>query len=338
MKKVSSTEAIRRGFSILGSVSRSPMSSRDIFRRLYDDGFNVSIRTIERDLSRLPDIFPSLIEVDDRSKPFTYRQPVNARKYSAMNPTEAICLELAFSFLNPILPKKTLDPINPYLKEADAVLNESHAKKYKNWKDKVLTINEGLQLQSANVTQKVINNIHEALWDEKVVIAKYQSRTKKYADNYKIHPAGLIYRGMIIYLICSFDDNLNKIVYLPLQRFKSIEILPEEKSFHHGKKVSNLVKDLLGFKLNDKKLKVKLKFSKMAGAHLFETPLSKKQTIKETRDGYFMVEDEVIDNMELRYWIRAFGDEVEVVQPKILRDEFTKLSKRLRKKYEKNKT
>ena len=338
MKKVSSTEAIRRGFSILGSVSRSPMSSRDIFRRLYDDGFNVSIRTIERDLSRLPDIFPSLIEVDDRSKPFTYRQPVNARKYSAMNPTEAICLELAFSFLNPILPKKTLDPINPYLKEADAVLNESHAKKYKNWKDKVLTINEGLQLQSANVTQKVINNIHEALWDEKVVIAKYQSRTKKYADNYKIHPAGLVYRGRIIYLICSFDDNPNKIVYLPLQRFKSIEILPEEKSFHHGKKVANLVKDLLGFKLNDKKLKVKLKFSKMAGAHLFETPLSKKQTIKETRDGYFMVEDEVIDNMELRYWIRAFGDEVEVVQPKILRDEFTKLSKRLRKKYEKNKT
>ena len=334
MKKVSSTEAIRRGFSILGSVSRSPMSSRDIFRRLYDDGFNVSIRTIERDLSRLPDIFPSLIEVDDRSKPFTYRQPVNARKYSAMNPTEAICLELAFSFLNPILPKKTLDPINPYLKEADAVLNESHAKKYKNWKDKVLTINEGLQLQSANVTQKVINNIHEALWDEKVVIAKYQSRTKKYADNYKIHPAGLVYRGRIIYLICSFDDNLNKIVYLPLQRFKSIEILPEEKSFHHGKKVSNLVKDLLGFKLNNKKLKVKLKFSKMAGAHLFETPLSKKQTIKETRDGFFMVEDEVIDNMELRYWIRAFGDEVEVVQPKILRDEFTKLSKSLRKKYE----
>ena len=334
MKKVSSTEAIRRGFSILGSVSRSPMSSRDIFRRLYDDGFNVSIRTIERDLSRLPDIFPSLIEVDDRSKPFTYRQPVNARKYSAMNPTEAICLELAFSFLNPILPKKTLDPINPYLKEADAVLNESHAKKYKNWKDKVLTINEGLQLQSANVTQKVINNIHEALWDEKVVIAKYQSRTKKYADNYKIHPAGLDYRGRIIYLICSFDDNPNKIVYLPLQRFKSIEILPEEKSFHHGKKVANLVKDLLGFKLNNKKLKVKLKFSKMAGAHLFETPLSKKQTIKETRDGYFMVEDEVIDNMELRYWIRAFGDEVEVVQPKILRDEFTKLSKRLRKKYE----
>ena len=334
MEKPNNTEAIRRGFNILGSVSRAPMSSTDIHRKLTDDGFNVCIKTIQRDLKRLPDIFPFLIEVDDRSKPFTFRQPINSRKYSAMSPTEAICLELAFSFLNPILPKKTLNPINPYLKEADAVLSEQHAKKYKNWKDKVLTINEGLQLQSANVNQRVINNIHEALWDEKVVIAKYQSRTKKFADNYKIHPAGLVYRGRIIYLICSFDDNPGKIVYLPLQRFKSIEILQEEKSFHQGKKVSNLVKDLLGFRLNDKKLKVKLKFSKMAGAHLFETPLSKKQSIKETKDGFFMVEDEVIDNMELRYWIRAFGDEVEVVQPKMLRDEFAKLSKRLRKKYE----
>ena len=96
----------------------------------------VSIRTIERDLSRLPDIFPSLIEVDDRSKPFTYDNQ-SMPENTLLNPTEAICLELAFSFLNPILPKKTLDPINPYLKEADAVLNESHAKKYKNWKNKI---------------------------------------------------------------------------------------------------------------------------------------------------------------------------------------------------------
>jgi predicted DNA-binding transcriptional regulator YafY len=49
-----------------------------------------------------------------------------------------------------------------------------------------------------------------------------------------------------------------------------------------------------------------------------------------------MVEDEIMDNMELRYWIRAFGDEVEVIKPKSLRDEFIKLSSRLRKKYEKN--
>tara|TARA_B100000242_G_scaffold294119_1_gene274927 strand:- start:9086 stop:10096 length:1011 start_codon:yes stop_codon:yes gene_type:complete len=336
MKKVSSSEAIRRGFSILSIVSRAPKSSRDIYYRLFEEGFNVSIRTVERDLKRLPDMFPFLIEVDDRSKPFTYRQPLNARKYSAMNPTEAICLNLAFSFLNPILPKRILDPINPYLKEADSVLNEQHSKKYKNWKDKVMTINEGLQLETAKVNQNVINSIHEALWEEKVIIAKYRSRTKTKADIYKIHPAGLVYRGRIIYLICSFDDSHRKIIYLPLQRFKSVEVLSEETSAHQGKKVEHLVKDLLGFKMHEKKIKLKLKFSKMAGGHLFETPLSKKQKISETQDGFLLVEDLLTDNMELRYWIRAFGDEVEVIKPNSLRDEFKKLSLRLQKKYESN--
>ena len=37
MKKVSSSEAIRRGFSILSIVSRAPKSSRDIYYRLFED-------------------------------------------------------------------------------------------------------------------------------------------------------------------------------------------------------------------------------------------------------------------------------------------------------------
>ena len=86
-------------------------------------------------------------------------------------------------------------------------------------------------------------------------------------------------------------------------------------------KVSTLSKDLLGYKLGDKKIKVKLKFSKIE-KYLFETPLSNKQKISETKDGFFMVEDDVTDNMELRYWIRSL--EMKVIQPKSLREEFSK--------------
>ena len=52
------------------------------------------------------------------------------------------------------------------------------------------------------------------------------------------------------------------------------------------------------------------------------------------KDGFFNVEDEVNDDMELRFWIRAFGDEVEVIKPKKLREEFRKMTKRMEKKYE----
>jgi predicted DNA-binding transcriptional regulator YafY len=38
--------------------------------------------------------------------------------------------------------------------------------------------------------------------------------------------------------------------------------------------------------------------------------------------------------MELRFWIRAFGDSVEVLKPKKLRDEFKQISQRMKKLYE----
>ena len=108
----------------------------------------------------------------------------------------------------------------------------------------------------------------------------------------------------------------------------------EGKSAHRNKKIKNLAKDLMGFNLNPDKIKVELKFSKMAGSHLYETPLTKDQDIRVTKDGFLKVKATVTDDMELRFWIRAFGDSVEVLKPKRLRDEFKQISKRMVRLYE----
>ncbi len=70
------------------------------------------------------------------------------------------------------------------------------------------------------------------------------------------------------------------------------------------------------------------------GNHLKESPISKNQKITETDDGFLIIEDEVDDILEFRWWIRAFGDTVEVLQPKSLREEFAQMSKRMSSKYE----
>ena len=46
----------------------------------------------------------------------------------------------------------------------------------------------------------------------------------------------------------------------------------EDNSALKNKKVVQLAKGLLGFKLNEKNIRVILKFSRMAGSHLSETP------------------------------------------------------------------
>ena len=80
-----------------------------------------------------------------------------------------------------------------------------------NWKNKVLTMNEGLQLKQASIKKNVLKNIHTALWEEKTITAKYTSKNKTFPSKYNIHPAGIVYRGRLCYLICSFEENNEKI-------------------------------------------------------------------------------------------------------------------------------
>ena len=100
------------------------------------------------------------------------------------------------------------------------------------------------------------------------------------------------------------------------------------------KNVKELSSGLLGFQLSQKKIKVVLKFTMFAGTHLYESPLSENQKISKTKDGFLVVKDELIDDMELRFWIRGFGDQVEVMKPEKLRKEFIAMISRMGKKYE----
>ena len=336
MVKPTHNEAIRRGLVIMGMMGPTYLTSKQIHSKLINqEGFDVSLRTVERDLSELPDIFPQNIFVNDLSKPFGYKLPLNVKKSSGMSPAEAVCLQLAFDYLNPLLPNKSLDPMAPYLREAESVLNMISANKMKNWKKKVLTLNEGFQLTQAKVSSEILSTIHQALWDEKMIRVQYTSKYKNSPSSYDLHPGGLVYRGRISYLICSFDKHRDKPVYLPLHRFKKIQV-SDKPSALKGRDIKNLVQGLLGFQVSREKIKIKLKFSQMAGGHLYETPISSSQKISLSKEGYIIVEDQVDDDMELRFWIQGFADKVEVLRPKKLRDELKLSTKRLRNMYEIN--
>ena len=72
----------------------------------------------------MPEEFPEKVYVIDTEKPYRYKFPEWGAKDSAMNPKEAVCLQLAKNYLNPILPPGALDPIAPYLKEAEIILDQ----------------------------------------------------------------------------------------------------------------------------------------------------------------------------------------------------------------------
>tara|TARA_B100000809_G_C15089356_1_gene512606 strand:+ start:678 stop:1703 length:1026 start_codon:yes stop_codon:yes gene_type:complete len=335
--KTTHYEAIARGLDIVGMMGPTYLETKHVHRKLVEKGYEVSRKTVERDLKKLPELFPQHVFVNDRSKPYGYKSPQGSRKISGMSPDQAICLQLAFEYLYPLLPNRSLEPITPYLKEAEAILEMNASKRMKNWKNKVLTLNEGFNLKPAKIKEGILPTIQSSLWEGKQIKVKYTSAYKKKLKTYVLHPVGLVYRGRISYLICSFENHLDNFSYLALHRFHSVDII-REPSEHRDKNVKD-VAEIVGFVVSPKKIKIKLKFSKTAGGHtagghLRETPISNNQKITETDDGFIIVEDTIGDVLEFKWWVRAFGDAVEVLEPKSLREEFAQMSNRMRKMYE----
>jgi len=303
-EKTNHFDAIARGLDTISLMGPSYLQIKEIHQKLLNKGYEVSEKTVTRDLKTLSNLFPQHIFMQDESRPYGFKLPEGSKKISGMSPDEAICLQLAYQYLNPLLPNRTLEPIAPYLKEAETVLNMNASKRMRNWKKKVLTIHEGFNLQPAKIKKEIMPILHSALWNGSMIKATYKSAQSKTAKKYLLHPVGIVHRGRVSYLICSFENHIENFSYLPLHRFSSITKLTEY-SAHNA-----------------------------PGNHLKESPISKNQKITETNDGFLIVEDEVDDILEFRWWIRAFGDTVEVMKPKSLRKEFAEMSKRMSSQYE----
>jgi len=68
--------------------------------------------------------------------------------------------------------------------------------------------------------------------------------------------------------------------------------------------------------LSPEKIKLEALFVADAAYHLTEVKLSPDQTVEFKKDGRMLVTATVADSDELRWWLRGFGDDVEVRKPK----------------------
>ena len=80
-------------------------------------------------------------------------------------------------------------------------------------------------------------------------------------------------------------------------------------------------------------MKLKVLFDKGAAQHLYERPLSDDQALAIQADGRVLLAATVNDTEELEWWLKAFGDQVEIVSPAPLRRKFANLADSLARLY-----
>jgi len=127
-------ETILRLLTMLRLIPRYPqhIDTSALQRKLGDEGFHVTRRTIQRDLHRLSRAFPLTCD-DHKPTGWSWAPEGAILDVPGMDPSTVLMFVLAESFLAPLLPRTTLRKIRPYLQQARKVLDSVPGNDLRSW-------------------------------------------------------------------------------------------------------------------------------------------------------------------------------------------------------------
>lgn len=321
---------------MLRLIPRHPakITAKQLTEKLEAENFTVTKRTVERDLQTLSESFPLL--ADERDKPYGWSWQKDARTFDVpgMSNAEALAFRMVELHLTTLMPASTLALLSPYFNTAQQRLNQTAGNPAHGWLDKVRVAQPAQALQAPAVDPAVQDIVYEALLQEKQLQVAYQKRGEAETVDYRVHLLGIVPRGPIIYLVCTLFD-FPDVRLLALHRVRTAEMLAAASRTPGGFSLdAYLASGALGFgEIEKQTIALEAVFSHGAGDHLHETPLSPDQVLSPLSDGRLRLEASVVQTEQLRWWLLGFGDKVEVVKPKALRQELAHIAAALHSTY-----
>ncbi len=331
-----SDETLYRQWVMLTRIPRYPrkITVSALKNILLGEGYTVDTRTIQRDLNKLSISFPLSNDTEGRKNYWFWIEEAAIQDLPGMDPVTALAFEMAESYLEPLLPQATLELLQPYFHRARGVLNAQSDSLLRKWPDKVAVIERGPILHKPNINPDVQRIVYQALLEEKPIKAAYQPRGAKQTKDYLMHPLGIVSRVGVIYLICTLWD-YDDAKQFALHRFSHAEIADSPINIHNEFSLKHYIEkdQQFSYKIEDEPVQLKVLFDAKTAGHLAETPLSSSQKLTVQNDGRVLLEATVMRTLELLWWLQGFGDNVEVLEPKSMRDKFIETSSSLNSIY-----
>ncbi|MHB1512320.1 helix-turn-helix transcriptional regulator [Acidiferrobacter sp.] len=309
-------ETILRQWEMLRRIPRYPVktTAAELHASLVKAGYQVTKRTVERDLERLTVPFPLL--ADERSKPFGWSWQADAPGLTipGLTLSQALTFQLVEHHLRPLLPPAVLAELQPAFALAAARLAEAGPTR-RSWTDKVRVVSPTQTLRVPPIAPEVQRTLYEALLTDHQVHIRYLKPGEKSPVAYEaVHPLGLVQRGAVLYLVCTFFDYTDPLL-LVLHRMKTVTALEAPAIRPHGFDLDTYIASgRMGFG-DGKIIRLELWLDADAARHLTETPLSEDQRLTATPDGRVRVDATVPETEQLRWWILGFGEKAEVIKP-----------------------
>lgn len=322
---------------MLRLIPRAPskISVKDLCKRLRDVDFPVTNRTVQRDLVELSAVFP--LAVDDRVKPFGWSWQRDASSFDlpGLSIPEALTLKLVEQHLCHQLPPSALDALQTHFRSAAKILSMADGVATSTtWLNKIRTLTPLQPLHPPVIDEYCQRTIYLALTKDLQLKLHYKKRNAVEGVVYEsVHPLAIVQKGGLIYLVCMFSDYAD-VKTLALHRVEDAYVIDKPARKNPEFKLDKFIASgELGFRTG-KPIVLRATFTRAAGEHLFETPLSRDQVLESSENESLMLTATVAATRTLVFWLTGFGAAVVVHEPAELRAEIKAIALAMAKNYQ----
>ncbi|HCL76579.1 helix-turn-helix transcriptional regulator [Stutzerimonas nitrititolerans] len=329
-------DTLLRLFTLLRLIPEYPryVSSPTLLEKLHERGFSVDLRTVQRDLNRLSIPF-SLISDESGGRyrwSHTKDTPLDLRD---MEPSTALALVLAESHLKSLLPQSVINLLGPQFNKARNYLEDLGQNDLAHWARRVRAHPNGKALLPAQVDAAVWREVSTALLERRRLRVSYLSRSKAERKELLLHPAGLVSRHSISYLIGTVEG-YGDLRQFAMHRIQQAECLEVAADCSEPLDVDHYIRNG-GFNASAPVDDVELvaDVSPQIAWLLKETPLSTDQSLEPLAESDWQrLRARVPQDQETLWWIFGLNDNIQVHEPTVWQTQIRSKLELMRRRYE----
>ncbi|MFO1517573.1 MAG: WYL domain-containing protein [Lysobacterales bacterium] len=310
-----------RHLAMLGLIPAHPakIAARDIHQRLLDEGYDVDVRSVERDLHKLSGML-ALVQDDGRPSGWSWSNATRPPVVPAMASDTALTYELLSRFAAAVMPRALLRRLEPDFKRARQELARCLDHGYSRWARRIASVPQSHALLPPEIPENVVDVVYDSLLQGRQFKVDYRAPHKEKASSYVVNPLGLVQADSVLYVIVrieGFDDAR----HLALHRMSKPERLDTPAKAPKGFDFDKHVREEKQFEypVGDP-IKLELVMEAMLARNLAERRLSTDQVITPLPGDEEVRITATVANTELLFrWLRSLGPNVEIVKPASLR-------------------
>lgn len=308
-KKSSRANAVRLSLEILKRISRyREVTSTILHAQLKAEGIDRSLRTIQRTLNFLVENFP--IDCSSgKTRKYKWKPESEGLLIPSLGENEALLLALSERYLETLLPQGSLPSLDSVLYGANQLL-ATRRSAHSAWMEKVRYAYPTPVLIPPTIEHDVLSVVSKCLFENLKLRLNYQNRQGE-INEHIVMPMGLVNRAQVLYLIVLFDNSSTPYRFA-LHRMKSVKAMTISFVPPENFDIDECIATYGFSPGTHERFRLEFLIGLEAGQHLTESKLSEDHVCSRIGDEY-KIQATVRDSIELRHWLRGFGNDVREV-------------------------